>query len=82
MRRPSRAVPRDGLPAARHHRCMRVLLVVLLCAAACGGAPEPQPEPTTAAAPHPKDAAIHTSVMGSDHCPISVELDDRVMGGG
>lgn len=33
-----------------------------------------------AAARHLRDAAIHTSVMGSDHCPISVELDDRVMG--
>jgi exodeoxyribonuclease-3 len=33
-----------------------------------------------AAAEHLRDAAIHTKVMGSDHCPISVELDDRVMG--
>lgn len=33
-----------------------------------------------AAARHLRDAAIHTKVMGSDHCPISVELDDRVMG--
>jgi exodeoxyribonuclease-3 len=33
-----------------------------------------------AAARHLRDAAIDTKVMGSDHCPISVELDDRVMG--
>jgi exodeoxyribonuclease-3 len=33
-----------------------------------------------AAAQHLRDAAIHTKVMGSDHCPISVELDDRVLG--
>ena len=33
-----------------------------------------------AAAKHLRDAAIHTTVMGSDHCPISLELDDRVLG--
>ncbi|MBX7195011.1 MAG: exodeoxyribonuclease III [Sandaracinaceae bacterium] len=33
-----------------------------------------------AAARHLTGAAIHTKVMGSDHCPISVELDDRVLG--
>ncbi len=33
-----------------------------------------------AASKHLKAAAIHTTVMGSDHCPISVELDDRVLG--
>lgn len=32
-----------------------------------------------AAATYLRDAAIHTGVMGSDHCPISVELDDRVL---
>ena len=34
-----------------------------------------------AAARHLRNAAIHTTVMGSDHCPISVELDDRVLDG-
>ena len=29
---------------------------------------------------HLKDADIHHDVLGSDHCPISAELDDAVMG--
>jgi len=35
-----------------------------------------------AAARHLRDAAIHTTVMGSDHYPISVEHHDRVMESG
>lgn len=35
-----------------------------------------------AAAEHLTAAAIHTGVMGSDHCPISLELDDAVLGAG
>ena len=27
-----------------------------------------------------RDAAIHPDVMGSDHCPVSVELDEGVLG--
>lgn len=33
-----------------------------------------------AAARHLRAAAIHPDVRGSDHCPISVELDDGVLG--
>lgn len=29
--------------------------------------------------PHLRAAAIHADVQGSDHCPISVELEDRVL---
>ncbi|HJL17040.1 MAG TPA: exodeoxyribonuclease III [Sandaracinaceae bacterium LLY-WYZ-13_1] len=32
------------------------------------------------AAPHLRAAALHPDVLGSDHCPISVELDDAVLG--
>lgn len=32
-----------------------------------------------AAAKHLRAAAIHPDVRGSDHCPISLELDDRVV---
>lgn len=30
--------------------------------------------------PHLRDAAIHPDVMGSDHCPISVEVDPKILG--
>lgn len=30
--------------------------------------------------PHLRSAAIHDGVLGSDHCPISVEIDRRVFG--
>jgi exodeoxyribonuclease-3 len=30
------------------------------------------------AMPYLKSAAIHADVPGSDHCPISIELDDAV----
>jgi exodeoxyribonuclease-3 len=32
------------------------------------------------AVPHLRAAAIHPEVKGSDHCPISVELEDAVLG--
>lgn len=32
------------------------------------------------AVPHLRGAAIHPEVMGSDHCPISVDLDPAVLG--
>ena len=32
-----------------------------------------------AAMAHVQGAAIHPEVMGSDHCPISVEVDDRIL---
>ncbi|GAB4212658.1 MAG: exodeoxyribonuclease III [Sandaracinaceae bacterium] len=32
------------------------------------------------ALPHLRAAAIHPEVLGSDHCPISLELDDAVLG--
>lgn len=30
--------------------------------------------------PFLKDAQIHTEIMGSDHCPVSVTLDDKAFG--
>jgi exodeoxyribonuclease-3 len=33
------------------------------------------------AMPHLRGARIHPDVVGSDHCPISVELDRRILGG-
>ncbi len=30
--------------------------------------------------PHLRAAAIHSQILGSDHCPISVDLDDAVSG--
>ncbi len=30
--------------------------------------------------PHLRGAAIHSGVLGSDHCPISVDLDDAILG--
>ena len=32
--------------------------------------------------PHLRGAAIHPDVQGSDHCPVSVELDPAVLGSG
>jgi exodeoxyribonuclease-3 len=29
---------------------------------------------------HVRRAAIHTQVMGSDHCPVSVVVDSRIFG--
>ena len=34
------------------------------------------------ALPYLKGAAIHPEIMGSDHCPISIELDDAVLNHG
>ncbi len=34
------------------------------------------------AVPHLRRAAIHPEVSGSDHCPITLELDDAVLEGG
>lgn len=33
-----------------------------------------------AAMPHVQSAAIHSDVMGSDHCPVSVDVDEAIMG--
>ncbi|MEM7585618.1 MAG: exodeoxyribonuclease III [Acidobacteriota bacterium] len=33
------------------------------------------------AMPFVRSAAIHPDVMGSDHCPISVDVDDEIFGG-
>ena len=32
------------------------------------------------AATHLRAAALHPNIMGSDHCPISIDLDDDVLG--
>ena len=32
------------------------------------------------AVPHVRGAAIHADVTGSDHCPVSVEVDDAILG--
>lgn len=33
-----------------------------------------------AAMPYVRSATIHDDVLGSDHCPVSVEVDDRIFG--
>lgn len=36
---------------------------------------------SSGALPYVRSAAIHADVMGSDHCPISIELDPAILGG-